>query len=87
MRRQSKYVSLINLASLRDFEHKIGRPVEPIRFRANVYFDGLPAWKEQGWMEQKISVGGAKLRVIAPIYAVLPRPRSIQRPRSATFRS
>jgi len=62
-----KYVSLINLASLRDFEQKIGQTVEPIRFRANVYFDGLPAWEEQSWMERKITVGNAKLRVISPI--------------------
>jgi len=62
-----KYVSLINLASIRDFERKIGETVEHIRFRANVYFDGLPAWQEQGWMEQKITVGSAKLRVISPI--------------------
>jgi uncharacterized protein len=62
-----KYVSLINLTSIRDFETKIGRTVEPIRFRANVYFDGLPAWDEQSWMEREITVGGARLRVISPI--------------------
>jgi MOSC domain-containing protein len=62
-----KYVSLINLASIRDFAAKIDATVEPIRFRANVYFDGLPAWDEQGWMEREITVGGARLRVISPI--------------------
>jgi uncharacterized protein YcbX len=64
-----KYVSLINLNSIRDLEDKIGRPVEPIRFRANVYFDGLPAWAEQDWIkpEHEIAVGNAWLRVIAPI--------------------
>ena len=64
-----KYVSLINLASIRDLEGKIGVAVDPIRFRANVYFDGLPAWSEQDWvqLERHITVGGARLRVIAPI--------------------
>lgn len=64
-----KYVSLINLASIRDLEEKIGREVEPIRFRANVYFDGLPAWREQEWVkpETAVTVGGARLRIIAPI--------------------
>jgi len=64
-----KYVSLINLASIRDLEGKIGRPVEPIRFRANVYFDGLPAWAEQEWVkpEREIALGDARLRIIAPI--------------------
>lgn len=64
-----KYVSLINLASLRDLEGKIGAAIDPIRFRANVYFDGLPAWQEQEWRdsERVLSVGGARLKVIAPI--------------------
>jgi uncharacterized protein len=62
-----KYVSLINLASIRDLEGKIAAAVDPIRFRANVYFDGPPAWAEQDWMERELTVGGARLRVIAPI--------------------
>lgn len=64
-----KYVSLINLASIRDLEAKIGRKVDPLRFRANVYFDGLPAWAEQDWQkeERHLTAGGARLRVIAPI--------------------
>jgi len=62
-----KYVSLINLASLRALESKIGREIEEIRFRANVYFEGPPAWNELGWMEQDIGLGNARLRVIAPI--------------------
>jgi hypothetical protein len=64
-----KYVSLINLASIRDLEGKIGREVDPLRFRANVYFDGVPAWTEQDWVkpERLIDVAGTKLRVIAAI--------------------
>ncbi|HWD56849.1 MAG TPA: MOSC domain-containing protein, partial [Stellaceae bacterium] len=64
-----KYVSLINLASIRDLEEKIGRTVEPIRFRANVYFDGLPAWSEQEWQQQEklLTIGGARFHIVAPI--------------------
>jgi uncharacterized protein len=62
-----KYVSLINLGSVRDLERKIGAAIDPIRFRANVYFDGPPDWGELGWMERGIAVGAARLRVIAPI--------------------
>ncbi len=62
-----QYVSLINLASIRELEGEIGAPVDPIRFRANVYFDGPPAWQEQEWMERHIAVGGARLRVVSPI--------------------
>jgi uncharacterized protein len=62
-----QYISLINLASIRDLEGEIGARVDPIRFRANVYFDGPPAWREQEWMERRITVGGARLRVVSPI--------------------
>lgn len=40
------YISLVNLESLRDLEARIGQPVDPLRFRANVYVDGWPAWSE-----------------------------------------
>jgi uncharacterized protein YcbX len=62
-----KYISLINLASIRDLEAKLGRPVDPVRFRANLYFDGAPAWAEQDWIERGIGIGEARLRVIAAI--------------------
>ena len=39
-------VSFINLASVRDIEDKIGQPVDPLRFRANVYFDAWPSFSE-----------------------------------------
>lgn len=64
-----QYVSLINLASIRDLEGKLGTAIDPIRFRANVYFDGLPAWEEQEWVkpERVLEIGTARLRVISPI--------------------
>ena len=62
-----KYVSLINRNSIRDLAARIGAEVDPIRFRANVYFNGPPAWRELEWLEREIVVGGARLRVIATI--------------------
>jgi uncharacterized protein YcbX len=62
-----KYVSLINLDSIRALEARMGATVEPIRFRANVYFDGPPAWTELDWLGSEITIGGARLRVIAAI--------------------
>jgi uncharacterized protein len=64
-----QYVSLINLASLCDLEDKLGIAIDPIRFRANVYFNGLPAWEEQEWVkpEHVLAIGAARLRVVAPI--------------------
>jgi MOSC domain-containing protein len=62
-----KYVSLINLASIRALEENIAAAVDPLRFRANVYFEGVPAWAELDWLEREITVGEARLRVIAAI--------------------
>jgi len=62
-----QYVSLINLASIGALETAIGAPVDPLRFRANVYFDGAPAWSELDWIEREIALGATRLRVIAAI--------------------
>jgi uncharacterized protein len=62
-----KYVSLINRASIAALEEALEAPVDPLRFRANVYFDGAPAWRELDWIGSQIALGGARLRVIAAI--------------------
>src|ERR1700756_5636913 len=62
-----KYVSLINRASIAALEAAMGVPVDPIRFRANIYFDGAAAWSEHDWVDNEITVGAARLRVISPI--------------------
>jgi hypothetical protein len=62
-----QYVSLINHASIAALEDAMGAPVDPIRFRANVYFDGASAWREQNWIGSEITLGAARLRVISPI--------------------
>jgi uncharacterized protein YcbX len=62
-----QYVSLINLASIAALEGSIGSPVAPLRFRANVYFEGVPAWSALDWLGREIAVGGARLRVVSAI--------------------
>ena len=62
-----KYVSLINRASIAALEAQLGVPVDPVRFRANVYFDGAAAWSEHDWIGSEITLGSARLRVISPI--------------------
>ena len=41
--------------------------IDPIRFRANVYFDGAAAWREHDWIGAEIALGAARLRVVSPI--------------------
>src|SRR6266581_4005218 len=62
-----KYVSLINRASVAALDAAVEAPVDPLRFRANVYLDGAPAWSELDWIGSEIALGGARLRVIAAI--------------------
>ncbi len=40
------FISVVNLESVRDLQARLGRPLDPLRFRANVYVDGWPAWSE-----------------------------------------
>lgn len=64
---REKVVSLINLASVADLERVVGRSVDPVRFRGNVYIEGLPAWTEFDWVGREIAVGDAKLRIVRRI--------------------
>ena len=62
-----KYVSLVNLAAVGELEKVVRIPVDPLRFRANFYLSGLPAWDELDWVGSEIRVGNARLRVVSPI--------------------
>lgn len=61
------HVSIVNLASVRDFAERLGQPVDPLRFRANLYVDGWPAWAENDWQDRELTLGKARARVFAPI--------------------
>lgn len=56
-----KVLSVINLATIRDLERVVGKPVDPIRFRANLYIDGAAPWEEFQWIDKTLEVGGARL--------------------------
>lgn len=63
------FVSVINLASIRAVEQAIGQPVDPLRFRANVYVEGWPAWMEDRVLTpgKRLALGEADLDAIKPI--------------------
>ena len=62
-----KVVSIINLASLAPIESMIGLPVHPLRFRANLYVSGWPAWHEFELMGGALSIGELRLKVVKRI--------------------
>jgi len=63
-----KVVSIINLASVAALETAVGAPVDPLRFRANVYLAGWPAWHELDLVGREITIGsGTRLKVVKRI--------------------
>jgi hypothetical protein len=60
-------VSIINLESVRDLSRRMGAELDPLRFRANLYVDGWPAWAENGWVDKALMIGWARAQVFKPI--------------------
>jgi uncharacterized protein YcbX len=59
----AKVVSIINLASVTAIETVVGAPVNPLRFRGNLYVEGWPAWHEFQLIGAEIAIGDARLKV------------------------
>ncbi len=57
------HVLIVNLASVEAFALEAGMPVDPRRFRANLYVDGLEPEAELRWLGRVIRAGGAELEV------------------------
>ena len=63
-----KVVSIINLASVASVEDTVGLPVNPLRFRANIYLSGWPAWREFDFLDQTVAIGKtARVKIIKRI--------------------
>jgi uncharacterized protein YcbX len=62
-----KVVSIINLGSVAAVEAIVGLPVHPLRFRANLYVSGWPAWHEFELLGQTLAIGDARLKVVKRI--------------------
>ena len=62
-----KVVSIINLGSIKAIEKMVGLPVHPLRFRANLYVSGWPAWQELELVGQTLAIGNARLKVVKRI--------------------
>ncbi len=51
-----KCLSIINLATVRDLERITGEEVHPLRFRGNLYIDGIEPWTELNWVGKDILI-------------------------------
>ena len=63
----AKCLSLINLETVRDIERTLGVAVDPLRFRGNLYVDGLPAWAEFDWLGKTVAAGDVAFEAYARI--------------------
>jgi uncharacterized protein YcbX len=62
-----KVVSIINLSSVHAIENMVGAPVHPLRFRANLYVEGWPAWSEFDLVDRTLAIGETRLKVVKRI--------------------
>jgi uncharacterized protein YcbX len=62
-----KVVSIINLGSVAAIENMLGLPVHPLRFRANLYVSGWPAWHEFELLGRTLEIGDIRLKVVKRI--------------------
>ena len=60
-------ISVINLESVRDLSRAMGVELDPLRFRANIYVEGWPAWAENAWTGERLMVGWARAEVFKTI--------------------
>jgi uncharacterized protein len=62
------FLSIIDLASVAAVAKSAGRKtIDPLRFRANVYVEGLGAWGEFDLVGKQVKLGGATLEIIKRI--------------------
>lgn len=60
-------ISLKSVTAHRMVEQKIGRPLSRLRWRGNLWVEGLEPGEEFDWVGKTVRVGGASLRVLEPI--------------------
>ena len=58
-----KCVHIVNVATVEEIARTVGKDLDPLRFRANFYLEGLPPWREFDWVGRKLKAGGATLSV------------------------
>ncbi len=59
----AKCLHIINLNSVRALEKLLGRPVDPLRFRANLIIDGPVAFSELDWVGKTLASDNITLKV------------------------
>ncbi|MGB3316179.1 MAG: MOSC domain-containing protein [Albidovulum sp.] len=59
-------ISLISIASNRALAEHMGVDLSPLRWRGNIWLEGLKPWEERGWIGRRLRIGGAVLEIVEP---------------------
>ncbi len=59
-------LSLINLTSVRELAQAAGAEIDPLRFRGNLFLEGLPAWSEFAMIGRRYKAGNARIEITRP---------------------
>jgi uncharacterized protein YcbX len=60
----AKVVHVVNLASVRKLRERLGREVNPLRFRPNIVIDGASAFEELEWQPKEIRLPNVAFRFV-----------------------
>ncbi len=60
-------VSMLNLSSHKSLEAEMGIALSPLRWRCNLWLDGLQPWAEEGWAGRRFRLGEAEIEIAEPI--------------------
>lgn len=63
---EQTHISIGSTSSLQELESMADVRLARIRFRMNLWLDGVEPWAEQEWIGKEITVGAARLRIIDP---------------------
>jgi uncharacterized protein YcbX len=60
----AKVVHVVNLASVRKLQERLGREVSPLRFRPNIVIDGASAFEELDWQSKEVRLPNIAFRFV-----------------------
>lgn len=60
-------ISVMTRASLDALSERAGQPLDPRRFRGNLWLDGAAPFEEAGWAGRRLCIGEAELEILKPI--------------------
>lgn len=64
---KEKYISIINIETIKVLSKIAGFYIDPIRFRANIYLENLDPWEEIDWLDKVISSKSTELMGVREI--------------------